>query len=69
MKKKTVVKHFNTQGSIARFLGISRQAVSQWPDIIPEAAARKIEKYTDGELVVDEGLYPTVYPAQCLTEK
>ena len=67
MNKKTVVKYFGSQGATARFLGLSKQAVSLWPDLVPEVSARKLEKFTNYELSINEKKYKTSRPAECLT--
>ena len=58
MKKEHVIEYFDSQSEAARFLGISRAAVSKWPPVVPEASARRLEKMTQGRLEVDESLYP-----------
>ncbi|MFN1149178.1 Cro/CI family transcriptional regulator [Serratia liquefaciens] len=58
MNKSVVTGHYKSQREIALLLGISEQAVSQWPEIIPEGAALKLEKLTNGELKYDASLYP-----------
>lgn len=57
MKKKDVVKHFGDQAAVAEALGVSKQAVSAWKDIVPEAAAYRIQGITNGALKVDPVLY------------
>ena len=55
MKKEDVIKFFGSQAEVAAALGISRAAVSQWPDEVPESSAYKIESLTAGKLrAVDE---------------
>lgn len=58
MNKSIVVEFYRTQRAVAAVLGISDQAVSNWPEIIPEGAALKLEKLTNGELKYDASLYP-----------
>lgn len=58
MRTSDVIKHFGSQVEVARFLKISRSAVCQWPDLVPEVSARKLEKLTNGALFVDEQSYP-----------
>lgn len=43
---------------ISDLLGVSHSAVYQWPEIIPEGAALKLEKLTNGALKYDASLYP-----------
>lgn len=61
MRKIAVLKHFDPEGmtlmATATVLGISKQAVSQWGDIVPEAVAYKLQVITAGRLRVDPALY------------
>lgn len=57
MKKETVVAHFGSDTAVAEAMGITRQAVSKWPEIIPEGAAYKLQVITAGHLAVDPSMY------------
>ncbi|MFI3035886.1 Cro/CI family transcriptional regulator [Atlantibacter hermannii] len=57
MLKKEVVKHYGSQRAVARALGISESAVSQWKEVIPEKDAFKIEALTNGNLKREPSLY------------
>ena len=57
MRKKDVLDHFGTMTKTAEFLGITHQAVSQWPDPIPEGVAYKLQVMTAGKLLVNPALY------------
>lgn len=57
MLKAMVVNHFPSNRAIAKALGISPQAVGQWETIIPERAALKLERITNGALKYDPKLY------------
>jgi DNA-binding transcriptional regulator YdaS (Cro superfamily) len=57
MRKQDVISHFGTLTAVATALEISVAAVSQWPAIIPEGAAYKVESVTEGELRVNPKLY------------
>lgn len=57
MKKAMVANHFPSNRAIARAIGISPQAVGQWGEIIPERAALKLERITNGDLKYDPSLY------------
>ncbi|HGH7223088.1 Cro/CI family transcriptional regulator [Klebsiella sp. K4-170] len=57
MLKKDVVQHFGSQRAIAKALGLSESAVSQWKEVIPEKDAFKIEKITSGALRREPELY------------
>jgi DNA-binding transcriptional regulator YdaS (Cro superfamily) len=57
MLKKDVVQHFGSQRAIAKALGLSESAISQWRDVIPEKDAFKIEKMTSGALRLEPSFY------------
>ena len=58
MKKETVLRHFNRKVSkLCQVLSITRQAVSQWPDIVPKGIAYELQVKTRGRLKVDERMY------------
>lgn len=59
MEKKHVIDHFGTQRAVARALGISDAAVSQWKEIIPEKDAYRLEIVTAGALKYQEKSYRT----------
>jgi hypothetical protein len=53
MLKSVVIEHFGSQAEVARRLGITKGAVSQWPELIPKGSAYQVEVETGGELKVD----------------
>lgn len=57
MKKKDVIEHFGSAAQAAAALDISKQAVGDWPEIVPEGAAYKIQVITGGALQVDPAVY------------
>lgn len=57
MYKKEVITHFGSQRAIAKALGLSESAISQWKEVIPEKDAFKIEKMTAGALRLEPSLY------------
>lgn len=57
MYKKDVLVHFEKMNEVAKVLGISVAAVSQWGDIIPEKNAYRLQAITNQALKVDESLY------------
>jgi transcriptional repressor of cell division inhibition gene dicB len=58
MKKADVKAHFGgTDSSVAKSLGITRSAVWQWGEIVPERIAYKVQIITGGALRVDPSLY------------
>jgi hypothetical protein len=59
MRKADVVQYFGSVSKAAKAIGKTRQAVSQWPEVIPEGSAYKIQAVTKGKLRVDPDLYPS----------
>jgi transcriptional regulator with XRE-family HTH domain len=57
MNKTDVRNHFGTLEAVAQALNISRSAVSQWRETIPQGAAYKLQVITGGRLRVDAALY------------
>lgn len=53
MDKQTVISHFGGPAKVAAALGISRQAVYGWPEIVPPRRQYEIERITGGELKAD----------------
>lgn len=50
MKTCDVIAYFKTKSKVAQALGLSKSALSQWGDDVPELRAYQIEKITDGRL-------------------
>jgi len=57
MKKKDAITYYGSQKAISDALHISEQAVSQWPEIVPEASALKLERLTRRKLNYGENDY------------
>lgn len=58
MKKADVIGHFGgTAQAAANALGITRSAVAQWKDVVPERIAWKVQFMTGGVLRVDPSVY------------
>jgi transcriptional repressor of cell division inhibition gene dicB len=57
MLKTDVITHFGSPAATARALGITKSAVSQWGDNIPERMAYRVQTVTDGVLTVDPSVY------------
>jgi hypothetical protein len=59
MLTQSAETHFGNRAAIAHALGDSRSvsAVYQWKDVVPLAAARRLEKITEGKLRVNNALY------------
>lgn len=57
MKKDAVIKHFGSRVKTALAVGVTKQAVSGWGQVIPEGMAYKIQVLTGGKLRVNPALY------------
>ncbi|RAW92446.1 MULTISPECIES: Cro/CI family transcriptional regulator [unclassified Photorhabdus] len=57
MFKDDAIKFFGSQRSIAEKLNLSDAAISQWKNIIPERAALKLNRITNGKLKYKPELY------------
>ncbi|MDC9598965.1 Cro/CI family transcriptional regulator [Xenorhabdus anantnagensis] len=57
MFKDEAVKFFGSQRVIAEKLNVSDAAVSQWKEVIPERAALKLNRITNGKLKYKPSLY------------
>lgn len=63
MLKTLVIAHFGSQIEIARALNIGKSSVSDWPEIVPEGQAYKLQVLTGGALIVNPAFYPKVTAA------
>lgn len=50
MRKQDVIAHFGSGRAVAKALGISDSAVSQWKELIPEKDAYRIQVLTEEKL-------------------
>jgi len=58
MYKTVVLAHFNdNQTAVAQAIGLTKSAVSQWPEIVPLKSAIKLQAATHGALMVDMAVY------------
>lgn len=57
MLKEDVIKHFGSAANLARALGRTRAAVTQWGAIVPFTVACQVEKLSGGKLKADVELY------------
>lgn len=58
MWKHAVLAYFaGNQSAVARALKITRASVNNWPDLVPEASAYRLERITKGELKVIPAVY------------
>ena len=49
-KKSEVIAFFGGVSKTASAFDITKGAVSQWPELIPEVRARQLEEITNGEM-------------------
>lgn len=58
VKTADVLEHFDHDiYKVAALLGITRQAVEQWGEVVPERSAYKLQVLTNGRLVANPALY------------
>ena len=50
IKKSDAINFFGSKVAIANILGTSKQAVGQWPDVIPEQSAWPLYYLTKGKI-------------------
>jgi transcriptional regulator with XRE-family HTH domain len=60
MRKTDVQAHFGTLEAIAKAIGVSKSAVGQWPERVPQGSAYKLQFVTGGILRVDPAMYPRI---------
>ena len=53
MKTQHAIEHFGSAAALARAVNITRSAISQWGDLVPLGTAARLEKLTNGALVLD----------------
>lgn len=56
MTKTAAIRHFGSQTALARQLGLTKQAVSMWPERVPLLRQYQLERITAGALRVDDDL-------------
>lgn len=57
MLKSSAKNHFKSLAAIAKVLGVTKSAVSQWPRVIPKGSACELQILTRGKLKVNPRLY------------
>lgn len=57
MLKSDVIAFFGSAAAAGRALGMTRGAVSNWPEIVPRGSAYQVEVVTEGKLRVDPAVY------------
>ena len=54
MSTDKAINHFGSAASLAKALGLSKAAVSQWGEYVPALRAYQLERITKGALVVED---------------
>ena len=57
MRTSDVLAFYGTQTAVAKALGITKSAVNQWKDLVPEGKAYRLQEMTRGKLKVDRAAY------------
>lgn len=57
MKTLDAISYYETTAALAVVLEITSGAISQWGEFVPEWAAARLEKLTDGKLKYDHEFY------------
>lgn len=66
MKTTTAIAHFGSRAKLAKALGISNSAVTQWGKDVPPRRALELERLTHGVLRL-ETRYPKRRPGMLAT--
>lgn len=61
MKKRDALAYFGTSIALARAVGVTKSAVSQWGEFVPPAIAELLQDLTQGVLHYDPSVYPDTY--------
>lgn len=56
MKTSVAVAHFKSRQAVADALGLCKQAIHQWGEIVPPRRAYELERITGGALKADTGV-------------
>lgn len=62
MRTSDVLAYYRTATAAARAVGVTKSAVSQWGEFVPEGKAYRYQKITRGKLKVDESVYLRPHP-------
>lgn len=56
MKTSKAIDFYGNAAKLADALNVSRQAISQWGEVVPPLRAYQLERITKGQLKADEDL-------------
>ena len=54
MRKSDAVEHFGGVKKLAALLGVTRQAIYKWPDVVPDLYQYKLHHLSRGRLPLKE---------------
>lgn len=54
METNVAIHHFGNASNLAQALGVSKAAISQWGQKVPQLRAYQIERITNGKLKAEE---------------
>ena len=57
MRTADAIEHYGTRAAVARVLGLTPSAVSQWGETVPELSAWRLWLASGGRLVIDPRVY------------
>lgn len=66
MKTRDAIDYFESQAALAKALGITTSAITQWGEDVPARRALELEKLTGGALAAEPG-YPKRQPGMQAT--
>jgi DNA-binding transcriptional regulator YdaS (Cro superfamily) len=57
MRTADAIQHYGTRAEVARVLGLTPSAVSQWGEVVPELSAWRLWLASGGRLALDPRVY------------
>lgn len=57
MRTDDVVKFFGSKAAVARAIGVTKGAVTNWGEIVPESSIWRVEHASKGKLRADRAFY------------
>jgi hypothetical protein len=58
MLTKDAIRFYGSVTALAKALGISRAAIYQWGDAVPESSSWKLQALSDGKLMASAAVAP-----------
>ncbi len=63
MLKSAAIEHFGGAVKLGKLLGLTRQAIYMWPDVVPDLYQYKLHHLSGGQLEIDRAA-PAPNPGQ-----